>query len=131
MNKLIRFQEFIDSRGILNVLEFENEFDFLIRRVYYMYGVTDGESRGFHGHRNLKQLIVCINGTVDLLIDDGKKSTTISLKNRNEGVLIDYPAWRELHNFTEETILLVFASEVYDQDDYITDYEEFLSYVKK
>ncbi|RME60790.1 WxcM-like domain-containing protein [Candidatus Parcubacteria bacterium] len=103
---------------------------FELRRVYYIYGVKGTLRRGFHAHKKLKQLLVCVSGECDVLLDDGTDRDVIRLGLPNLGILIDRPIWREIFNFSNDCVLMVLASEHYDIDDYIWDYEEFKKFVR-
>jgi len=98
---------------------------FSIERVYYLYDVPGGESRGGHAHYALQQLLVCVMGALDVLIDDGCHRRTVRLDRAHQGLYVCPMIWRELHNFSSGAICLVLASEVYRESDYIRDYGEF------
>lgn len=101
---------------------------FEIRRIYYLYDIPGGESRGAHGHRKLEQLIVAASGSFDITIDDGKEKRTIQLNRPYNGLLLKPGLWRDISNFSSGAICLVLASEHYDESEYIRDYEEFLKF---
>lgn len=102
---------------------------FHLRRVYCIYGVGDEIRRGFHAHKKLKQLLVCVSGSCELILDDGLRREEIHLDSPAKGLLIERPLWREIAHFSHDGVLLVVASERYDPDDYIWDYEEFRRFV--
>jgi dTDP-4-dehydrorhamnose 3,5-epimerase-like enzyme len=129
--KKLDFQIFGDHRGSLISLEGNKNIPFEIKRVYYIFNAEKNIQRGFHAHKNLEQVMICINGSCDILLDDGKEKTVINLKNRNEGLLVKKMTWREIFNFSEDCVLMVLASENYDEEDYIRDYEKFLNWHKK
>lgn len=111
--------------GNLTALEPGKTCPFPIRRVYYLYDVPGGSSRGGHAHRGLHQLIVAAGGSFEVLIDDGRNRRTIFL-NRPYYALQLYPGiWRELHNFSSGSVCLVLASEKFEEQDYLRDYDEF------
>jgi dTDP-4-dehydrorhamnose 3,5-epimerase-like enzyme len=112
-------------------LEENKNIPFEIKRVYYIFNTQEGVRRGFHAHKNLEQVLVCINGSCNILLDDGKEKIVIKLDNRNEGIHIKKKIWREMSNFSADCVLLVLASEHYDEEDYIRDYEKFLNLIKK
>ena len=124
------FQQHGDERGRLVALEEFKDIPFEIKRVYYMYDTAEGISRGFHAHKKLQQILVCIHGSVDITLDNGKERKMVSLEKPYEGLYVSNSMWREMSNFSDGAVLLVMASELYDENDYIRDYEEFLEYVK-
>lgn len=128
--KKVALTNHCDDRGSLAVIEAGKDIPFQIKRIYYIYGTKHNLARGFHAHKTLKQLFVCVSGACTVKIDDGKTSNDIRLDSPSEGVLLDRPLWREMRNFTEDCVLLVLASEGYDESDYLRNYEEFLDYVK-
>lgn len=104
------------------------EVPFEIKRVYYLYDVPGGESRGGHAHKELQQFIIAASGSFDLIVDDGKEKSTFHLNRPYQGVLMPPGLWRELDNFSSGSICLVFASHNYEEEDYIRDYIEFIHY---
>lgn len=98
---------------------------FNIKRVYYIFQADTKLPRGFHAHRQTRQVIFCIQGTIKLTLDDGKKQQTTILKKPNIGVFIDKMVWHKMQDFKENTILLVLTSKVFDEKDYIREYEQF------
>lgn len=120
-----------DERGSLVSIEVANNIPFDVKRVYYIYGTKSGVSRGFHAHKNLQQLAVCVSGSCRMLLDDGKSREEIWLNTPEVGLIIGNNIWREMHDFSEDCVLLVLASEHYDESDYIRDYSEFLKQVSQ
>ena len=118
-----------DDRGSLVALEAEKTVPFEIKRVYYIFGTQQGVARGFHAHHNLKQVAVCVTGKCRMILDDGKNREEAWLDSPTKGLLIGDLIWREMHDFSEDCVLLVLASEHYDEADYIRDYEEFINLV--
>ena len=106
------------------------EIPFETKRIYYLYDVPGGESRGGHAHKNLHQLIIAASGSFDVILDDGSVKRTVNLSRPYFGLYFPPGIWRELNNFSSGSICLVLASEEYDEDDYIRSYEEFLRFVK-
>lgn len=109
--------------------EMSDVVPFELRRIYYIYGVKRTLRRGFHAHKNLKQLLVCVSGGCDFLLDNGLERDVIRLDSSNCGLLIKQPLWREIYNFTEDCVLVVLASEHYDTEDYLRDYKEFRKFI--
>lgn len=118
------------DRGNITAVNEQMEVPFDIQRVYYLYDVPGGESRGGHGHKELQQLIVAASGSFDLIIDDGRIKRTFHLARPNMGVYMPAGIWRELDNFSSGSICLVLASSVYDEQDYIRTYSDYLDYKK-
>jgi dTDP-4-dehydrorhamnose 3,5-epimerase-like enzyme len=102
------------------------QIPFDIKRIYYLYDVPGGETRGGHAHYNLQQLIVAVSGSFDIIIDDGKRKKIITLNRPNSGLYLTPGIWRDLINFSSGAVLLVLASDKYDENDYIRDYNQFL-----
>lgn len=125
------FQPHGDDRGQLVALEEFKDIPFEIKRVYYMYDTKEGVRRGYHAHKNLQQILVCINGCCKILLDNGKEKKIVPLEKPYEGLYIPNDMWREMYDFSPDAVLLVLASELYDEVDYIRDYEEFLNFVNE
>lgn len=123
-------QQHGDDRGQLVALEETKEIPFPIKRVYYIYETLENVRRGFHAHKSLKQLMICIHGSCKVMLDDGKDREIILLDKPYEGIFIESNIWREMYDFSEDAVLLVLASELYDETDYIRDYPSFLEYVR-
>lgn len=126
--KWIEFQSLGDERGSLVALEIglAKAVPFDIKRVYYIYGTGQGVSRGYHAHRNLKQIAICVSGQCRMVLDNGEIREEIGMNSPNKGLLIESMVWREMHDFSQDCVLLVLASEHYDENDYIRKYENFL-----
>lgn len=116
-----------ERRGNLSVIE-NDTIPFSIKRVYYLYDVPAGSERGGHAHKELRQFLVALSGSFDVALNDGKEKRIITLNKPYEGLLINPGIWRELQNFSSGSICLVVASDVYIEDDYIRDFDEFLKY---
>ncbi|UPQ81332.1 FdtA/QdtA family cupin domain-containing protein [Pseudomonas knackmussii] len=129
--KWIDFQRLGDERGDLVALEIgmEKAVPFDIKRVYYIYRTAEGVSRGFHAHRRLRQVAICLSGSCRMVLDNGQKREDVLLSNPTKGLLIESMTWREMHDFSEDCVLLVLASEHYDEADYIRDYQKFINLV--
>ncbi len=125
--KIVDIPSLGDERGSLAALEAGRLAPFDIKRVYYIFGTKPGVSRGFHAHKNLQQLAVCVSGKCRMLLDDGKEKVEVWLDSPNKGLLINSMVWREMHNFSDDCVMLVLASEIYDESDYIRDYVTFMA----
>ncbi len=124
------FQPHGDDRGQLIALEELKDIPFRIKRVYYMYDTLSGVVRGHHAHKSLEQILVCIHGSCKIRLDNGKEQKTVHLEKPYEGLYVANDMWREMFDFSPDAVLMVLASEFYDETDYIRDYDEFLNYVK-
>ena len=124
--EIIDFEIKGDERGSLIALEGNKNIPFDIKRVYYIFGTKEGSRRGFHAHKKLKQVLVCVAGSCKILLDDGKSKQDISLDNPNKGLLIESMIWREMFDFSPDCVLMVLADEIYDESDYWRDYKDFL-----
>lgn len=123
--KLIEPKVIADGRGKLVALEPGDNVPFEIKRVYYLYGTEPEASRGFHAHKELKQVAVCVSGKCKMVLDDGGHRESVWLDSPAKGLLIESMIWREIHEFSPNCVLLVLASEEYNEEDYIRDYEIF------
>ena len=117
--KIIQFQKHGDSRGQLIALEELKEIPFQIKRVYYMYDTGKGVRRGFHAHKKLKQILICVHGQCKIHLDDGHSTAEVLLNKPYEGLYVTNNMWREMYDFSSDAVLLVLASELYDESDYI------------
>ena len=123
------FQPHGDERGQLISLEEYNDIPFEIKRVYFMYDTKEGVVRGYHAHKSLEQILVCIHGTCKILMDNGREKKIVHLEKPYEGLYIPNNIWREMYDFSSDAVLMCFASQIYDEKDYIRDYQEFLKFV--
>lgn len=114
-----------NNSGNITVIESEHNIPFPIRRVYYLYDVPGGESRGGHAHKQLYQLIVAASGSFDVLLDDGINKKIVKLNRPNYGLLVVPGLWRELFEFSSGAICMVLTSHKYDETDYLREYEDF------
>ena len=129
--KIIDLPKVTDTRGNLTFVEENKHIPFQIKRVYYLYDVPAGEARGGHAHKRLQQLIISANGSFDVVLDDGSKRKRFHLNRSYYGLYLPSMIWRELDNFSSGSVCLVLASELFEEDDYIRDYETFRKLVKK
>lgn len=125
------FQPHGDERGALVALEEFTDIPFRIKRVYYMYNTGAGIVRGKHAHASLEQILICIHGTCKVRLDNGRERKVVNLEKPYEGLYVGSNIWREMYDFSEDAVLMVLASEVYNEDDYIRDYDEFLQRYKE
>lgn len=128
---MISFTKRGDDRGSLVALEAGRNIPFDVKRVYYIYATTPGVRRGFHAHKNLKQVAIAVNGSCKILLDNGQEKRSVELSSPEAGLVIEGHVWREMYDFTSDCVLLVLADQLYDEDDYIRDYDEFLKFINK
>lgn len=117
-----------NDAGNITVVENNKNIPFEVKRIYYLYDVPSGESRGGHAHYELEQFIIAASGSFDVILDDGVNKKTVSLNRPNLALQIVPGLWRELDNFSSGSICMVLASQVYDEKDYIREYSEFLKF---
>ncbi len=125
------FQPHGDQRGQLIALEEYKDIPFHIKRVYYMYDTIPDMIRGCHAHRKLEQILICIHGSCKIKLDNGTETKIVHLERPYEGLYVSNNMWREMYDFSSDAVLMVLASELYDESDYIRDYQEFLDFVKE
>lgn len=119
-----------DDRGQLVAIEANEHIPFTVNRVYYIYDTLPGVRRGFHAHKNLEQILICVSGSCKIHLDNGKETAEVLLDSPNTGLYISNDMWREMYDFSEGAVLLVLASQHYDEADYIRDYDAFLKMVQ-
>ena len=117
-----------ERKGNLTVVDNGQTLPFDVKRVYYIYDVPGGESRGAHAHRELEQLIIAASGSFTVTLDDGKSKRSFFLNRPYQGLYVKPGMWRDLVDFSSGAVAMVLASEVYQKEDYIRDYEEFIKY---
>jgi hypothetical protein len=127
--KIIDLPKICDPRGNLTVVEALKQIPFNISRVYWVYDVPGGESRGGHAHIRLKQLLIALGGSFTVTLDDGKNKRTFLLNHPYQGLIIETGIWRTLDDFSSGAVCLVLASEPFYEEDYIRDYDSFIKYV--
>lgn len=120
-----------DRKGNLSVVQNGIDVPFDVKRVYYLYDVPGGESRGAHAHKELSQLIIAASGSFTVTLDDGNVKRSFLLNRPYQGLLVVPGIWRDLDDFSSGSVCMVLASHPYDKEDYIRDYDEFLEYKKK
>lgn len=128
--KRVHFPPHGDDRGQLIAIEAGKDLPFDIKRVYYIYDTLPGVRRGYHAHRCLEQILLCVNGSCRIHLDNGYETAEVLLDDPSEGLYISNDMWREMYDFTPGAVLLVLASAYYDEADYIRNYEDFIQLVK-
>ena len=126
--KLIDLPKFLDARGNLSFIEEDKHVSFPINRCYWIYDVPGGEVRGGHSYYENQEVIIALSGSFDVILKKGNESVVITLNRPNIGLLIPKGVWRELHNFSSGSVCLVLASATFDEDDYIRNFDDFLSF---
>ena len=122
---IIHFPKIHNRAGNITPVQNSIEVPFDVKRVYFLYDVPGGESRGAHGHKILEQVIIAASGSFDVTLDDGKNKKTVQLNRPYFGLHVQPGMWRDISNFSSGAICLVLASELYNSADYIRDYESF------
>lgn len=128
--KIVDLEKVHNRAGNLTIVQNLSSIPFSTKRIYYLYDVPSNAERGGHGHKELQQLIIAASGSFTITLNDGEHTESHMLNNPNKGLLIVPGIWRELSEFSSGSVCLVLASMTYSADDYIRDYQEFLSYKK-
>ena len=128
---IIPIPRVFDERGALAFAESDTTIPFTIRRVFWIYDICEGKTRGGHAHVSCEEVVVAVSGSFDMFVDDGKDSREIKMDSPSKGIYIKKGVWCELRNFAPGTICVVLASEAYDSEGYINDYKEFCRFVDK
>jgi dTDP-4-dehydrorhamnose 3,5-epimerase-like enzyme len=123
--KIINFPKVTDYRGNLSFIEENKQIPFKIKRVYYLYDVPSGATRGGHAHKALHQVVISLSGSFDVILDDGYRRRSFFLNRPHYGLYIPPKVWRELENFSSNSVALSLVSQVYDESDYVRDYDDF------
>jgi len=123
--QIINFPSLGDDRGSLVAIEAKFTVPFEVKRVYYIFETKFGVARGFHAHRELQQVAICVSGKCRMLVADGMQRKDVWLDSPTKGLLIGGMVWREMHDFSPDCVLLVLANQHYNEDDYIRSYDEF------
>lgn len=129
--RIIQLPKITDSRGNLSVIEELKDIPFKIERTYWIYDVPGGETRGGHAYKENQEFIVALSGSFDVVLDDGKEKKVFSLNRSYNGLYVPKGMWREMENFSTNSLALVLSSTKYDKDDYIRDYHEFIKYTNQ
>lgn len=127
--KIIEIPKINNTKGNIGVIE-NDTIPFDVKRVYYLFDVPSGAKRGGHAHKKLKQVLIAISGSFDVVLKDGKTKEIITLNRPDKGLLIENNIWRELENFSSGSVCLVLASEEFSEEDYIRSYKEYLHFLK-
>ena len=129
--KLLNFKVNGNEAGKLVAIEGLNQIPFEIKRIFYIYGVKGDTVRGRHSNRNSEFVMINVKGSADIRLHDGKKEQIVNLSKPNEGLYIPKLMWKDMYNFSDDCVMLVLSSEVYDENEYIRDFDEFLKEVSK
>lgn len=128
--QLIQIPKITDPRGNLAVVE-KSTLPFEVKRVYYLYDVPSDAARGGHAHIELQQCLIALSGSFDVVLDDGEQRTVVRLNKPDKGLIIPSGIWRELENFSSGAVCLALVSEIYKEEDYIREFEDFKKYKAK
>jgi hypothetical protein len=128
--RILQLPKILDERGNLSFIEEEKHVPFVIERVYWIYDVPGGQMRGGHAFKKQQELIVALSGSFDIEVDDGKVKEYFSLNRSYYGLYIPAGLWRQMQNFSTNSLALVLSSTSFDENDYIRDYDEFLKFMK-
>jgi dTDP-4-dehydrorhamnose 3,5-epimerase-like enzyme len=123
--KIVNFPKITDYRGNLSFIERPSQIPFDIKRVYYLYDVPSGATRGGHAHKELQQVVIALSGSFDVVLDDGNERRSFFLNRPHYGLYIPPKIWRELENFSSNSVALSLVSHIYDEGDYVRSYGEF------
>lgn len=130
LGKWIDFKINSDGRGDLVALEGNGNIPFEIKRVYFLKNTKSDHPRGFHAHRKLNQVAICLSGSLVMVLDNGHERESVTMNSFSQGLLIGNMIWREMHSFSEDCVLMVLADQLYSEEDYIRDYNAFLDVSK-
>ena len=128
--KVYTLKNYGDERGSLIPIEENNNVDFDVKRVFYIYGTTDGTRRGVHANKDSEFLMVVISGSCKVLVDDGYKKEVVELNHPNQALYLDKMVWKEMYDFSYNSVLLVISNKKYNENEYIRNYDEFLKIVR-
>ncbi len=123
---IIKIPKIEDPRGNLSVIQ-EDILPYSFKRIYYLYDVPSGAYRGGHSHKAQKEFLIALSGSFTVVLNDGKEIRTVTLNKPNEGLLIHEGIWRELMDFSSGSVCLVVASDLFDEDDYIREFDDFIA----
>jgi dTDP-4-dehydrorhamnose 3,5-epimerase-like enzyme len=126
--KIIQLPKILDERGNLSFFENEKQVPFRMARAYWIYDVPGGETRGGHAYKNMQEMIVAMSGSFDVVLNDGKEKKTFSLNRSYNGLYVPRMIWRHMENFSTNSLALIVADQLYQEDEYIRNFEIFLNY---
>ena len=129
IGKIIDLQKILDQRGNLTVAEQMKDIPFNVSRVYWVYDVPGGESRGGHAHKHCREFIIAVSGSFSVTLNDGKLRHSFLLNHPYQGLLVNTDIWRTLEDFSSGAVCLVLAEDPFDEEDYIRDYDDYLNYM--
>ena len=131
--KKIKLQCHDDNIGqqIFAIVRGGVDIPFEIKRIYYIFGTPENVRRGFHAHKKLQQVLICVSGSCKIHLDNGNESAEVTLDSPDKGLYISSDIWREMYDFSKDAVLLCLASEHYDENDYIRNYNQFIQYIKE
>jgi dTDP-4-dehydrorhamnose 3,5-epimerase-like enzyme len=124
--RIVNLPKFLDARGNLSFVEQENHIPFAIKRTYWLYDVPGGECRGGHAYKENQEFIVALSGSFDVILDDGKEKKVFTLNRSYYGLYVPKGLWREMDNFSTNSLALILSSTDYNANDYVRDYDEFI-----
>lgn len=125
--RIIELPRFLDSRGNLSFVEQFTHIPFEIKRTYWIYDVPGGEARGGHAYKENQEFIIALSGSFDVIIDNGKEKKTYTLNRSYYGLYVPKGTWREMNNFSTNSLAVILSSTLYDKKDYVFDYEQYKS----
>lgn len=128
--RIIDLPKIFDPRGNLTVAEACKQVPFQVSRVYWVYDVPAGESRGGHAHKHCQEFIIAVSGSFDVTLDNGQQRQTFHLNHPYQGLLVETDVWRTLDDFSSGAVCLVLASDLFEEEDYIRDYDDYIKYMK-
>ena len=131
IGKIISLQKMVDPRGNLSIAEGMKDIPFNVSRVYWTYDVPSGACRGGHAHKHCREFIVAVSGSFTITLDNGREKKSYTLNRPYQGLLVDTDIWRTLDDFSSGSVCLVLAEDLFDEDDYIRNYKDFINYLKQ
>ena len=127
----IKFKSHSAETGELAFFEANRDIPFEIKRIYYLYNIKHRQTRGHHAHKELRQVFICIHGSCKVMLTNGSERIDVLLNDPTEGLYIEKGLWREIYDFSHDAVMVVLASDYYDEQDYIRDYDTYLEYLNQ